>query len=199
VPAVLGLRYEDADARLKAIGLKASLGESRVSASVPQSTVLAQHPVAGLDAMRGSIVVLDVSAGQKRATVPSLVGQVQADAESALRAAALAVGQVSEQASDQPRGTVLKLHPDAGEVLPAGTNVDLVLSGGPAMLSLPDVVGRELNEAKIMLGQLGVPVAPVEYDSSSNLPRGAIIAQSPAAGSILPPGTSLVLRVAGKP
>lgn len=199
VPAVVGLRYEDAQRRLTASGLKVRIGESRLSETAPQSIVLSQRPIAGLDVMRGSPIILDISAGQERSTVPSVVGQVRADAEAALRSARLEVGEVTEEPSDQPRGTVLQLKPDAGRVVPAGTNIDVVVSGGPSLITVPDVVGRELNEARSLLEQLGVPVAPVEYDSTSTLPRGAVIAQSPAAGSVLPAGTSLVLRVAGRP
>ncbi|MEP7344668.1 MAG: PASTA domain-containing protein [Gemmatimonadaceae bacterium] len=199
VPAVVGMRYDAAVRRLAAIGLKGSLGESRVSASSPQSTVLAQHPAAGLDALRGATIALDVSAGQERATVPSVVGMTQDDAVNELRRIGLTLGQITEQPADDPRGTVLQLRPDAGQIVPSGTTIDFVISGGPAELFMPDVLGRDGTEAKIMLDQLGVTLAPFEYDSISNLPRGSVISQSPSAGASLPQGSSVVLRIAGKP
>ncbi|MFN8571645.1 MAG: PASTA domain-containing protein [Gemmatimonadaceae bacterium] len=199
VPAVVGMPYDEAVKRLAAIGLKGSLGESKVSATAPKSTVLSQRPAGGLDASRGSTVLLDISAGQQRATVPSIAGQAQDAAAAALASAGLALGQVTEQNADEPRGTVLELRPDAGQVVPAGTHVDLVISAGPALLAMPEVIGRELSEARLILEQLGVEVAPVEYDSTSSLPRGSVISQSPSAGSSIPPGTAVVLRVAGRP
>lgn len=199
VPAVVGMHFDDAVRRLAAIGLKGTLGESRVSASSPQSTVLTQQPAAGLDAVRGATIVLDVSASQQRTTVPSIVGMAQDAAGTELKRLGLNVGQVTEQPGDEPRGTVLRLRPDAGQVVPTGTTVDLVVSGGPAELFMPDVLGRELAEAKIMLEQLGVTLAPFQYDSASTQPRGSVVSQSPAAGASLPPGTSVILRVAGKP
>jgi beta-lactam-binding protein with PASTA domain len=199
VPAVVGMRFEDAVKRLAGIGLKGTLGESRVSTSAPLSTVLAQRPIAGLDAVRGTTIQLDISAGQQRATVPAVVGQTQDDATNELRRADLTVGQIAEQAGDEPRGTVLQLRPDAGQIVPPGTTVDLVISGGPAELFMPDVLGRDFTEAKMMLEQLGVALAPIEYDAESTLPRGSVISQSPQAGASLPSGTSVILRVAGKP
>jgi serine/threonine-protein kinase len=199
VPTVVGMRFEDAVRRLAAIGLQGALGESRVSDAAPQSTVLAQRPAAGLDAVRGATVLLDVSASQRRSTVPALVGQIQDDAENELRRAGLAVGQVTEQEGDEPRGTVLQLRPDAGQVVPTGTTVDLVISSGPSELLMPDLLGRDAGEARIMLEQLGVPVAPLEYDADSPLTRGSVVLQVPAAGATIAPGTSVILRVAGKP
>ena len=199
VPAVVGMHFDDAVRRLAGIGLKGTLGESRVSTSAPQSTVLAQHPAAGLDAVRGATILLDVSAGQERTTVPSVVGRTQDDAVSELHRVGLTAGQITEQAGDDPRGTVLQLHPDAGQVVPAGTTIDLVISGGPSELFMPDVLGREVAAAKIMLEQLGVALAPIEYDSGSTLPHGSVISQTPLAGAALLPHTAVILRIAGKP
>ncbi len=199
VPAVVGLRFDDAVQRLAGVGLKGLLGDSRVSSSSPPSTVLAQHPAAGLDALAGAAVVLDVSAGEQGTSVPSVVGQTQDDAMNELRRVGLTIGQISEQAGDEPRGTVLQLRPDAGQVVPAGTTIDLVVSGGPSELYMPDLLGREVAAARIMLEQLGVALAPFEYDSMSTLPRGSVVSQAPEPGAVVPPGTSVLLRVAGRP
>ncbi|MBV6521334.1 MAG: Serine/threonine-protein kinase PrkC [Gemmatimonadaceae bacterium] len=199
VPVVVGMNYEDAVRRLAAIGLKGTLGESRVTSASPRSTVLAQHPAAGLDASRGTSIVLDVSTSERPTTVPTIAGMTQAGAAAELKRVGLNLGRVQEEAADDPRGTVLRLRPDAGQVVPMGTAIDLVVSGGPSELFMPDVIGREVGEATIMLEQLGVQMAPIEYDSASTLPRGSVISQSPAAGASLSQGTPVLLRVAGKP
>lgn len=199
VPAVVGLPFGDAVKRLASLGLNGTLGTSQVSTGSPASTVLAQRPAAGLEAQRGTTILLDISAGQQQVTVPSVVGQTQDGAMNELRRAGLAVGQITEQTGDDPRGTVLQLRPDAGQIVPAGTTVDLVISGGPDELYMPDVLGRDVTEAKLMLEQLGITLAPMEYDEESPLRRGSVISQLPVAGASLPTGTSVILRIAGKP
>ena len=199
VPAVIGLTQTDAERRLTALGLKPSLGESRFSADAPKSTVLAQNPPAGVVVAPGSNVALDVSAGQQRATIPPVAGLAREDAERELRKAGVQVGQLQEEASDSARGLVLASRPAEGVVVPQGTRVDLVISGGPAELTMPDVVGRDLDAATAFLAQLGLSLAPVEHDSSSERPRGTVLAQTPAAGSPVAAGTSITLRVAGTP
>jgi serine/threonine-protein kinase len=199
VPGVINLTQGDAQRRLTALGLTVAVGESRYSPDAPKSTVLLQTPAAGTVVAPGSSVTLDVSAGQQRATIPSLTGLSRADAERALSKAGLALGQVREEASDSARGLVLDARPSEGQVVPLGTRVDLAVSGGPAELTMPDVVGRDLGSARTLIAQLGLATAPEEYDPNSTLPAGTVVAQSPAAGSSVAAGTSVALRVAGNP
>jgi serine/threonine-protein kinase len=199
VPAVLGLRYAEARQRLESAGLEVALGESRVSGSAPRSTVLAQSPAPGSEVANGATITLDVSAGQQRSTIPRLAGLSREGAIDALRRNGLATGQIVEQAAVEARGTVLRSQPDAGQVVPQGTAVDLVLSAGPAELSMPDVVGRGLSEVRATLEQLGLSVGEITYDSASTFPPGMIIAQIPAAAASVPVGGTVTLRVSGRP
>ena len=198
-PGVVGLTQADAQRKLAQQGLKSSLGESRYSADAPKSTVLVQTPAAGTPVPGGTTVVLDISAGQQRSTMPSVLGISRDDATEELRKAGLLVGQVVEQPSDSARGIVLLSRPDAGQVVPAGTRVDLVVSGGPAEITLPDVAGRGLDAARGLLEQLGLTLAPIEYDSTSTLAAGTVVSQSPAAGTLAGAGATITLHVAGKP
>ncbi len=197
VPAVVGLPYADASQRLTTAGLKASQGESRLSGEAPKSTVLAQTPVAGSRAQRGDPVTLDVSAGQQRATIPELVGKGRSSADRILREAGLTMGQVTERADAQARGTVLALAPSPGQVVPAGTAVDLVVSSGPAQLTMPDLVGRDLIDARSTIEQLGLTIGAVRYDSSSTRSAGRVLEQFPTAGTSVAPGAAVTLLVSG--
>ncbi len=199
VPGVVNLTQGDAQRRLTALGLSVTIGESRYSPDAPKSTVLSQVPAAGTVVAPGTSVTLDVSAGQQRATIPSVLGLSRADAERALGEAGLSVGEVNEQASDSARGLVLDARPSEGQVVPLGTRVDLAVSSGPAELTMPDVVGRDFNSARTLISQLGLTTETAEYDANSTLPAGTVVAQSPAAGASVLAGTSVSLRVAGNP
>ncbi|MBK9977614.1 MAG: PASTA domain-containing protein [Gemmatimonadetes bacterium] len=165
----------------------------------PKSTVLAQNPPAGSVVAPGTTISLDVSAGQQRATIPALVGLASEDAERELKKAGLQLGQLQEQPSDSARGLVLGSNPSDGQVVPLGTRVDLIVSAGPAQLTMPDVVGQDYESAAALLAQLGLVTAPPDYDPDSTLPRGAVVSQSPAAGASVAAGTTITLRVAGTP
>jgi serine/threonine-protein kinase len=199
VPSVVGLPFPDAERRLKALGLTAALGQERPSGDVPKNGVVAQTPVAGETVNAGTEIVLDVSEGVDRTTIPGITGLSRDDAERALRSAGLALGDVSEQAGDSARGVVLSSTPAAGTTVPRGTRVALLVSAGQGELSLPDVIGRDLDSARGLLEQIGLVLAPLEYDSLSSLPSGTIIGQTPAAGAAVATGSTVTLRIAGRP
>ena len=198
VPSVMGLPFADAERRLKVLGLKVTLGAERASADIPKNSVVAQTPVAGETVNAGTAVVLEVSEGQGKAAVPSIVGVTRDEADKLLKSAGLALGDVTEQPSDSARGTVLGATPGPGATVPPGTRVSVVMSAGPVELSLPDVVGRELPLARGTLEQLGLTAA-LEYDSLSSLPAGTVVAQTPAAGASITGGSTVTLRVSGRP
>lgn len=199
VPGVIGLTQGDAQRKLASAGLVSTLGEERFSADAPKSTVLAQLPAAGENVARGSKVALDVSAGQQRSVIPPLAGLTQGDAGQAIKSAGLVVGSISEERSDSTRGLVLDSRPPAGQGVPAGTRVDLIVSAGPEELTVPDVVGRDEESATVLLRQLGFTVAPVERDAESPLQAGTVISQTPAAGTPSAPSASIKLKVSAKP
>ncbi|MBL8981108.1 MAG: PASTA domain-containing protein [Gemmatimonadetes bacterium] len=199
VPTVVGLSYPDAERRLAAAGLVATMGRERPAPDAPKNTVLAQVPAAGETADRGSAVILDVSEGAERATIPSLSGLSRDDAARVLTDAGLALGDVTEQPSDTARGTVLASSPAAGFTVPRGSRIALTVSAGPPEIGLPDVIGRDLNTARGLLEQLGLQLAPLEYDSTSTLPAGTVVAQTPAAGSTVTGGSLITLRIVGRP
>lgn len=70
--------------------------------------------------------------------VPDVTGQTQADAGSAIAAAGLVVGSVTQASSETvPAGQVISQSPPAGASVAPGTAVNLILSSGPVVP--PDV------------------------------------------------------------
>jgi len=199
VPGVVGLRFEEAERKLGETGLKAVLGETQPSLTAPRRYVLSQTPAAGTTVGSGVSVTLDVSGGQVRAKVPTLVGLTRDDAVAALRGANLEVGQVVEKPGPEARGTVLSSAPEGGQQVPQGTPVELVVSAGPSELRMPDVVGRELFEVRATLEQLGLKIGAIEYDSTSALPTGLVVWQTPSAGLAVTAGVQISIRISGRP
>jgi serine/threonine-protein kinase len=199
VPPVVGLRFDEAERKLAEAGLKAALGETRPSLTAPRRYVLAQTPAAGTAVGPEVVVTLDVSAGQLRVAVPSVSGMSRDNAIATLRSANLEIGQVVERPGREARGTVLSSQPDAGQQVPQGTPVELVVSTGPVELLMPDVVGRELFEVRATLEQLGLRITETQYDSTSALPNGLVVAQVPPAGSPVTASAIISIRVSGRP
>jgi eukaryotic-like serine/threonine-protein kinase len=186
VPSVVGLMYDDAEQELIRKGFKPERGETRFHGTAPRMTVLEQNPPAGSRELVGARVTL---------AIPTVIGMTREQAEVVLETAGFSVGEVIEQASQQPRGEVIETRPAAGSQAPMPTPVTLVLSGGPSVLRVPDLVGRSVGEARRLLEQIGLGVGDVTSVGSGG---SVVVGHSPEAGASVAAGSRVNLRVAGE-
>lgn len=200
VPNVVGQTYEAAVAQLKKAGFVPQRGEERFTAGAASGQVLGQTPLPDALEPRGTRIVLDVSQGQRTATVPQIIGMTRQQAELALQNAGLEAGDVTQRESPTPRGQVLSSSPAAGQRTPLPSEVSFVVSSGPAQLAVPDVTGQSYSSAAQLLMQVGFRVAPAQLDTATlGAPEGTVTSQDPAGNEPAPPGVTVRLRVAGAP
>jgi serine/threonine-protein kinase len=93
-----------------------------------------------------------------------------------------------------PKMTVLEQSPPPGAREGIGGVITLVVSGGQRMVTIPILTGMTKIEAQVLLEKEGFDIGDVT-ESSSNAPRGTVIASRPSAGSAVgvPSTVSLVL------
>src|SRR3712207_5893688 len=84
--------------------------------------------------------------------VPQVIGQSQAEAESALTEAKLVIGKVILRDVNLPAGQVLDIRPLPGAQVRARSTVDLVVSSGK--VQVPDLRGKTQQEAIAALQKL---------------------------------------------
>jgi beta-lactam-binding protein with PASTA domain len=195
VPSVVGLMFDDAEQELARKGFKPERGETRFHGTAPRMTVLEQTPPPGSRELVGARVTLAVSGGQQMGTIPTVVGMTREQAEVVLETAGFSVGEIIEQVSQQPRGEVVETRPAAGSQAPMPTPITLVLSGGPSVLRVPDLVGRSLGEARRLLEQIGLVVGDVTTEGSGG---SVVVGHVPEAGASVSAGSRVHLRVAGE-
>src|SRR5712672_91768 len=199
LPNVVGKTFEDATVALKKAGFPAQQGETRFSKTVSANVVLQEDPPAGSRQKRGTNVVLALSAGQKTAEVPVTTNMSQQQARISIENTGLTMGNVSEQISDAARGLVIGTSPAAGTKVELPGAVDIVLSKGPATVTVPDFYGRNLGEVRSMVEQIGLRIAGVSRDTSSLQPENTVIRQLPAAGQSISAGGPVSLTVSHFP
>ena len=199
VPSVIGLTYSDASRQLTKQGFKAERGETRFHNAAPRGTVLDQQPSPETKERQGARVTLTISAGQRIATVPGVIGMSRELALNALEVAGFDVGEVSERASNEPRGAVIDSRPRPGAQAPMPSTVSLVISAGPTTIIVPDVVGRPVAEASQLLRQVGLVVGDISYATPGAIADAAAVvtAQAPAAGSQALAGSRVNMTVGG--
>ena len=93
-----------------------------------------------------------------------------------------------------PAGTVIWQDPPAGTVLEPNSIVQLVVSTGPALVAVPDVIGLNLPHATKILAAAGVRLGTVD-STSVGQEQGIVMATRPAAGVGRPRGAAVAVVV----
>ena len=185
VPNVIGLTYAEAAKQLQQVGFTAQRGEQRFH-NAARGTIVEQTPPPGATESSGTLVNLVVSAGERTASIPGVIGMSREAAINALESAGFTVGIVSERPSNEPAGAVIDSRPRPGAQTRVPSPVALILSTGPTVVIVPDVVGRPLDDAKLLLQQLGLTVGDVVWGAGGSAITDAsavVIFQTPPAGS----------------
>ncbi|HEX9337013.1 MAG TPA: Stk1 family PASTA domain-containing Ser/Thr kinase, partial [Pseudonocardiaceae bacterium] len=136
-----------------------------------------------------------------KVAVPPVVGQLQANAISAVNQANLtpitkpvicqpdATG-AAPCTSDQI-GKVVRTDPTAGTFLAEGKTVALYIGSAPPQVPVPNVVGDNQADAQTALTKAGLTLAPNPQTQSTNDPNlvGKVISQNPAANTNAAPNS----------
>jgi beta-lactam-binding protein with PASTA domain len=132
--------------------------------------------------------------------VPRVLEQPATDARAALTAAGFRSRIEGERPSGEiAQGAVLWQDPPPDMVLPANAVVELVLSGGPAPVTVPDVIGFALPYAQKVVEAAGARVGRVDTVRGGAPEPGVVIATRPAPGNGRPRGSTVDLVVSGIP
>lgn len=141
VPVLVGTQRSVAVQQIRGRGLSPSVEEA--DNSKPAGEVIRQAPSAGSQLPAGSTVSIVVSKGEKKTTVPNVIGNLRAEAVEALRAVGLKPV-VQEQETEVPSkvGRVTdQFPPPSSEVTPSSTVT--VVVGKTATGSLETETGGE--------------------------------------------------------
>jgi len=186
VPRVLDLTQTEAEDRLIESGLRGRVVATEPHLTAPAGTVTWQDPPPAVEVPSGAVVQLTVSNGPPAVPIPDVVGLDAALAGDLLRAAGFEIGRVDSIAALSDLGTIVVTRPAAGVARPPGTGVVLVVSRGPAVIPVPNVVGLTHREAWNKLDQAGLHVGRVMARPTDAVEPGRVVEQRPAAGTRAP-------------
>jgi eukaryotic-like serine/threonine-protein kinase len=194
-PSVTGLQFADASVLIVDSGLVVGKVERRHDLEV-KDKVLDQDPKPGR-LRKGDPVNLIVSEGPAILEIPDVRNRSASEGEALLRQRGF---RAVREAVFNPvaEGTVVDQAPRAGDKLPQGTIVKLIVSRGPQPFTMPNTRGKSCGEAKSQLEGLGMRVS-VQSPSGGNAACGTnrVLEQDPLADTSVRNGREATLYVAG--
>ena len=117
--------------------------------------------------------------------MPETTGRTLTDVQADLDALGLRT-QVEEEFSDDiDTGSVTRSDPEGGSSVHKRAEVQLYVSKGVDMKTVPEVTGKSQDEAQRSLTDAGLAVGAVTDAYSEDVPQGQVISQSVAAGTSL--------------
>ena len=163
--------------------------------------VIRTDPEAGASLKQGDAIVMYVSEGAPLGVLFDVTGESREAATKKLTDQGLTVS-ASDEASDAvPVGNVISWsvakQPTlvAGDEVLQGTLINLVVSSGPALRSVPLLVGMKLEDATATALELGLVLGVTPDSYSPDVAIGLIGAQSPPPGQFVPKGSTIVYSI----
>jgi serine/threonine-protein kinase len=199
VPAVVGLSVDSATSALKTVDLGIAIVGEEFSAAHPAGGIISQLPPQGMRVREGRLIKVSVSKGSRKLTVPNLIGMSRRPAELLLLDYGLYVGEIVEvDTAGVAKGTVLGTFPPPGAGVAPQSRVTLTVAAGgvePDSTVVPNVVGRNVEEAKKRIAAFGLQVGKIDWEDDELVLPGTVLQQEPPGGVTVRKGEKVKLSV----
>lgn len=193
VPAIAGMDSDRAVAALRDAGFETEIRQ-KASDIIPVGGVVGSDPSAGSRVTKGSTVAVLVSSGKPK--VPDVQpGDPITKVNQLIRDAGLQPVDSGEIGNAAPKGTLAKVDPGPGIVLPMGGQVKVYRSKGSQPVKVPDVRGKTTDEATKILTAAGIGVRETRSQFDRSIEADKAIGTDPAAGATVQSGDGVALIV----
>ena len=193
VPDVIGQSENEAVAEIEDLGLAAAVEKQH--SDEPRGDVFDQDPDPGAMLEEGATVTIVVSSGPGKVSVPELTGLTEKEAQEELEEHDLKLGTRTKEFSETvEEGRIIEQSPAPDERVLPETEVDVVVSEGPAPVSVPNVIGATEDAAIAELDSAGFVVI-VERGESEEYEEGLVFDQDPDPDSEAEAGSSVTIFV----
>jgi len=196
IPNLVNHTANEATAIAADLGLTVKVDDvRRPDPKIAAGHVLAQDPTAGSSARRQRSVHIWLSAGQRAATVPTLVGETERTAQLRLVQDGLTLTGISEIRSQLFASDIVVSQTPPAKA--ASGAVALLVNRGErgASYVMPDLIGANGDRAAEILREHGFRVAVVGSNPYPGVAAGIVIRQSPQGGFQVGPGEPIALEV----
>ena len=187
IPAVANLTPDVATQKISALGLTIGDISEVFDMKIESGFVIGTDPKSGEKVKRNSVVNIVVSKGVEKIALVSYVGKGGDEALSELTNSGFDVKVVYKFSDKVFKGLVVSQSPEKSDAIGIGSKVELVLSKGPELVFVPNVLGKNKNDASLDLENLGLKVVTKGSGKVNNI--------SPAIGTKVKQGAVITLTL----
>ena len=197
VPNVVGMTDQEAIEMLESQGFETAIADTSYGLEYQKNTVFLQRPEAGDIVKEGRRIFIFVSGGEKTVYVPMLKGKTILDAKFALERIGLKLGRVDRNPSSKPEDMIFDQEYVEGTPLQQGEIVGITVSAGRGggSVVVPDLIGKSLSEAQLVLNENDLTVGKINYQASATLLPNTVLDQYPSSGNKLNPSDAVDLFI----
>jgi serine/threonine-protein kinase len=187
VPTLNGLTPDVASGKISDLGLSVGQINESFDMKVAAGFVIGTDPKDGSEVRRKSIVNLIVSKGVEQLALPSYVGKGGEQALSELNDLGFDVNVKYSFSDSIFKGQVVTQRPERSDLISKGSKIELEISKGSEFVFVPNVLGKNKNDASVDLENLGLKVSTKGSGKVNNI--------SPAIGSKVKQGTVITITL----
>ena len=195
IPAdIVGKSPSEVEQILKDLNLVVTGTEEVFDDVVEAGKVASTNPAPGASLRRDTPVIIQISKGPEPVEVPKIVGTLLLEAGPIMTTLGLTL-EVAEEVFDEvaPVGAIVSVDPVPGTIVPKGSAVKVKVSKGPALVSVPNVVGMKSEQAIAVLEAAGFVVNKV--NKLALAPLNTVYSQSPSANSKVARGSTITIEI----
>jgi serine/threonine-protein kinase len=187
IPVFKGMTPDVVAGQISDLGLTVGQISESYDMKIAAGYVIASDPKEGSEVKSKSIVNLIVSKGVEQLTLSSYVGKGGEQALSELNDLGFDID-VKYSFSDKVfKGQVITQSPEKAELIGKGSKIELVISKGPEFVFVPNVLGKNKNDASVDLENLGLKVSAKGSGKVNNI--------NPGIGSKVKQGTVVTITL----
>ncbi|MEO8107070.1 MAG: Stk1 family PASTA domain-containing Ser/Thr kinase [Actinomycetes bacterium] len=192
VPNVVGKALGAAKEQIRNRNLAVGGITREYSESLNEGLVISATPKSGTSVRPDTSVDLVVSKGPAPVAVPDLADDSVDSAQSQLDKLDLKFSQGDQEYNNKvPAGAIISQSPASGALVPRGSTVSVVVSLGPQLVEVPDVVDMPLELAIAELNKAGFKYKT--FDVLGVSPLNRVLTQDPGGGTEAPKGSVIEL------
>ena len=132
--------------------------------------------------------------------VPNFIGMDYTQVQNNREYTSMYLFYVTEEYSDTaPAGQIIQQQPDADTVLKAGETIRLVVSKGPQMVEMPNIIGFTQDDAVKKLEARGLVASCFMVVNDGSYASGCVVRTSEETGTRVDVGTVITVYIAADP